>query len=211
MLVSALRPLIRLQVPGCPDPLIDMMVVEATRQLCRATNVWRYELEASDLGKDGSLIVLSPPEDTEILTVFSVEFGDSGPLVPRTAAQLSRADATWRDDSGDPVAYVYTPPATLRLTPWPTSISTSDLIVTVSLLPAVGAVSIDDRVATPYSELIRMAAIGELMLVPNKPWTNPKLGASYVQAVASATSNITEEGTDNGVRNLPRRVRYGGY
>jgi hypothetical protein len=211
MLLSDLRPLIRIQVPGCPDPVIDMVAVESTRQLCRSTNVWRYTLESADLSKEGKSVVMSPPEDTEILTVFAVEYGDVGVLTPRTAAQLSRAVPTWREDSGDPTSYVYTLPYTLRLVPWPTTLSMSDLTVTVSLMPTVGVTSIDDRLAVPYSEVIRTATIGQLMLMPNKPWSNPRNGAAYLQGVASTIDSIIEDGTDGGVRNLPRSVRYGGY
>lgn len=211
MLLSELRPLIRLQVPGCPDPVIDMMVIEATRQLCRVTHIWRYELDALELDRDDDNVTLTPPEDSEILTVFSVEYDDDGALIPRTTRQLTRETAAWREDVGNPSYFVYTPPATIRLVPLPSPLRLSELIVTVSLMPAVGSTAIDDRIATPYSEIIRTAAIGELMLVPNRPWTNAQLGAAYVQTVAAATANIVEEGTDNGLRNLPRRVRYGGY
>lgn len=211
MLLSDLRPLIRIRVPGCPDPVIDMVLVEATRALCRSTHVWRHELESSDLSKEGDNIVMEPPTDTTILTVFSVEYGTAGQLIPRTAAQLTRIYPPWRDETGEPTSFVYSPPLTLRLYPLPETLSMRYLTITVSLMPNVGVTAIDDRVAVPYSEIIRLTALGDLMLMPNKPWSNPQLGAGYLQAAAMATSNIAEEGTDNGLRNLPRRVRYGGY
>lgn len=212
MLVSELRPYIRLLTPNAPNPIIDMMVVDATRELCRATHAWRYELEAGDLSKEGSVIVLSPPENAVILKPWTIDYADDGTLVPATKAQLTRkASPDWRSDTGTPTHYVFTPPYTLTLYPWLSTISMSDLKVTVSLMPELGVTEIDDQLATQYSETIRNGALARLFAMPNRTWTDLQLAGMYAAGFAAALAGIEEEGTDSYVRNLPRKVRYGGY
>jgi hypothetical protein len=198
-------------VPGAPDPVIDQAVVDAARELCRTTNGWRYELESSDLSKEGSLVVMSAPENTVLLRPYSVSYGDNGALAPMSREKLTRLNSRWRSDVGDPSFYVFVAPDKLLLTPWPTTLVMRDLIVTVSLMPALGVTEIDDHLATRFSEHIRNGALARLFMMPKRSWSDPQLGAAHLALFAMAMASIEEEGTDSGVRNLPRSVRYGGY
>lgn len=212
MLVSELRPYIRLLAPNAPNPIIDMAVVDAARELCRRTHAWRYTLEAGDLSKEGTYIVMSPPTDAVILKPWTIDYADDGTLTPATEAQLTRkVSPGWRDDTGTPTHYVFEAPDTLILYPWLSTISMSDLKVRVSLMPELGVTELPDRIATQHSETIRNGALARLFAMPGRSWTNPQLAGVYGAGYAAALAEIEEDGTDGYVRNLPRKVRYGGY
>ena len=56
---------------------------------------------------------------------------------------------------------------------------TGAIVVKCTIRPLKAATGVDSKVAEDYEEQIVNGAIHKLLMMPDKPWSNPKLGMFY--------------------------------
>lgn len=84
------------------------------------------------------------------------------------------------------------------------------LEVVVALLPSECATTLLKSISTPYGAGIAKGAVADLLMVPNKPWTNGGLASKYeieFNRVVQSARNLAETNRQTGpIRPFSRRI-----
>jgi hypothetical protein len=137
--------------------------------------------------------------------------GGGEPVHPRTYSWLDQNTSDWRGQTDIAAKwYVRDGNNTLRLSPTPSSTSANLYTARVAVKPLLTATTLDDLLVNKFSEDLIHGALGQLYLIPRKPWTDLNLGqyhqALFSESFAGARTAAAEE-FETGV---PRKVKYGG-
>ena len=160
-------------VPNCAQPVAINAIRNALIEFCDYTLLDTYEAYPQSGEADVADYEIDTPVDTEISKVLQVWYNDR-PLIPTTVDALQRRYSTdWREQSGDPTAFVQLTPNTVRLTPVPDVVSSAALKMLVALRPERGAATCTDDLLS-YAELIGQGAVARLMRIPAQPFTSAK-------------------------------------
>ena len=173
--LATLIPLVALDVPGAPEPVLNQAISLAAREFCRRTLVWQNHLSAFDVVADQHEYDLEPELDdndavAEIATIVRVEL-------------QGRCLAAGRDYrmSHTGQLYLHRPPG---------SAITAGLKVTVALRPVLGSDYIDDLIMSRYMEQLSYGVKSILMVQPKKTWSNVELGVFYSASFNRAVSEL---------------------
>ena len=99
---------------------------------------------------------------------------------------------------------------TIKLSYAPSVDNPAGIEVILALLPTECATTVLKSIATPYGAGIAKGAVADLLLIPNKPWTNGGLASKYeleFNRVVQSARNLGETNRQTGpVRPFSRRV-----
>jgi hypothetical protein len=141
-------------LPGCPAPLIKQEVLDTAIRFCRKTYVWKTVEDYTAEDGDTEILLFAPPTGAEVITI-SVEINSH-----------AVSNYTYTDDTvlfDDPLS------------------DGDTASITMYLCPARSATSLPDILYNAHFEAIRAGAMVTLMLMPEKPWSNPALAAAHQQ------------------------------
>lgn len=162
-------------VPGCPEMVAVQEIRNAAIRLCADSTVWREDIPAGDLVADTPEYLIIPPGGTEIVNIHYV-YLDGDPIEAATAEQLDSTDYGWRDiASGTPTKFFVPTPGRFKFNRSPESTITDGLTVRVSLKPSVGSSQVGQIIWRDFREALERGALRNLMIMPDKPWSNPDL------------------------------------
>lgn len=192
------------EVPQVLEPTAMTYVVRAARQFCRDSRIWQRDFSIYTVaGVEG--IQLSPVEmgaamDIEWLSLdgkyldgrhSTALTGDGRPEERRGRPQI------YHIFDGDRVVFSPTPDAQYKVKG------------VQSLLPERGADEIPDWMADQWGDTIIAAASANLLMMPEKDWTNPAAARAhaerYVRGMEAARKFAMGES-----RRATRIVAYGG-
>lgn len=164
------------QAPGCPVALADWAIRDAAIEFCDRSRAHVVDLAAINAVAATADYALTPPANTEIVTVLDVAYdGDAiRPIGPQDAIRFYGDD--WKDLQRLPERYMTQYGTSLKLVPKPDASLTGGIVVTVALRPTAGASAVDDAIAVPYKRAIAKGARKTLWLMPKKPWTQFERG-----------------------------------
>ncbi|MDM4773065.1 hypothetical protein [Solimonas sp. SE-A11] len=202
--LDSLLPLCRRQAPGCPDFLLLEALRHAAREFCRDSWFARRTLElALEAGVSHYDLV---PEDgaEEIIGVDAVEYRGQ-PLQPADPRMLPQRP-------GRPSAFLWLPPATLELAPYPPE-DAADLgepvWVSVIVQPAAEADSVGDDIARQYDHGLADGALARVCALESAAWSSPQAAARhgllFHAAKINAKGHALRAHLPRGLRVLPRR------
>lgn len=189
---------VRVEVPGCPEPLITDAILNACIDFCTKTEL------VSELV---SLTLVPPAVDYEVPVdpaLYPAKVRNvlkNGVPLDKTTAALY-ALSTRRSVSG-PVEAFYAPThKNLVFEPIPSSAEALELDVV--LRPAMAATEVPDVLFDEWKTTIAAGAKADLMLRAGVPWANPALGAFYQKlydgAVATAAVAVAHGNADTPMR-----------
>ena len=183
-------PEIILDVPGCPNPIIERAFRNTLMDFTRRGECWIFRQDYAVTLENFSEVKLTIPEHTRIIKVLSANM-DGRILVPASEKVLDNQVPDWRDHSGEPRAFFEMPPNTLRLWPTPVRETVGELQMTLALMPTRAANFVDEDLVDNWLEGLTAGVQARLMDMPDKPWTNHqmamKLAEQYETAVRHAT------------------------
>jgi hypothetical protein len=203
--LSELLPLIRQHVPGCPNPLIVQELRMSAIEFCERTKMWREEFNVTFDAQNHEITPLSYATIHEFETVdFYDASGNSYPLRPVAFLESTVED---RDDGMEGAPYYITQPRpdTITLIPYGTGTVTIQAIMKPTARPRYGVSggstlqAIQNVFPTAfldrYSETIATGALGRLMAMLGKRWSEPNMAAARLAMFRSeldalSTSNI---------------------
>lgn len=191
-------------VQGCPPQFVRAKVLSAIEELCRRTLYWQVEAAPIDIvAAQASYPLVSPTTDTLITEV--VHAFDSGNRIisrsedeldlnwPKFCAEGAFFDGgdiltPWRQVTSDNAYFFYLPDnqTNLRLVGIPTTTKIAGLTVRLALRPLPTATTMDDSLYNHLHEEISWGAIGRLLSIPDKPWSNGKLSVYYSELFEEA-------------------------
>lgn len=169
--LSDFSQLVRIFVPGAPDPTIEFAVRESARRFCSLS--WFARRSISIVMNSGQAVyALSPTsEDEEVVGVHAVEYNEK-PLHP-TRPELVVTS------SGTPTEWYFEPEDSLTLNPTPDAAVTGEtMLIRIAVQPTITTETIPEDVVREYRQCIANGAIAWLLNVPKQPWTDQQMGQS---------------------------------
>ena len=195
---------LRLDTPGCPFPLHIRKIVDATREFCRRSLVWREDL-ATIIPLEGTTsYALTPPDGTEIIDLDTVkQFNGVGhnTLDP------------WNEEPDGTVlgsiASHYWRPTRDSIGIWPVPNSNIDAthVITpkVALMPtqagpAGSGPSVDQEFFETWRHGLMYGSLFMLLAIPGKEWSNPQMSSYYESEFSSIIADAVAVRLKGGTR-----------
>lgn len=206
--ITNVYPKVRIEAPGAPDPLIKDVVGDAMRDFFRESEVWRYTCPSLlDWTTAAVFPTLSAgteiPADTRVIRVDRVKYASDGTnlkTVPfSTRQQLDDEYPDWEVRTGSsPQRWTNDGiGADPRLIPIATANVLGSLQVRVIIAPTSAMTDIPAYWYDEYHDLWRFGALGRLLKMPGRDWTNPEMAAYYFklynEGIALAKSRVQAE------------------
>jgi hypothetical protein len=202
-------------VNGCPSPMAINAVRDATLEFCRKTRYWQHDLTPFASVADQETYTLTPPTNTIIVGIIK-NIPENLPAVSFNGVTIAEAHgylpAEHESDSASTPEGYYLSIIGNEYTIRPYPIVNEDVAdafeVKVALAPSRTATGCDDRIYTDHVETIAAGALSRLLLIPQKPWTNPGLaqmkGAEFRRGCGSARITVSKNFTNASLSVRPR-------
>lgn len=174
-----LYPLILVEAPGCPLPLVQHALNRAAIDFCRLSLAWQEELDAIALRPGVWRYDLDAPAQAQIVVLQSVKLG--------TRDLVGVADArnatNWGVASGEPVRYGLLP-GWNEIAVDPAPAEAASLTLTAALAPNLTATSLPDLLVDRHFEAISEGAKAVLKRMPNQAWSDPATAQLHAAVAA---------------------------
>lgn len=198
------------QLPDCPALRVDLELRRAAQLLFGTSRNWRVEMSAVAVPAATTYVPIVPSDTGQELVAVEQIYFDGNELDLMTAEDAAEEfGSDWNTQTGTPQAYILHTPGVARLVPIPASAATKGITATISVRPSETSTGIPDDLAVAYREVLAAGAKGRLMLMANKPWSDPNTGilnaTAFQQAVSTALL-MTARG--NGARRVASRKAW---
>jgi hypothetical protein len=166
-------PYLQPHVPGCPEIVIVQHLQEAAVDFCERSGVWRYDLESDFTSKSLSDYEVFLPNNTTLENILVLYLNDS----PLTKVVDSYHFTSSGAGNGRPSYYSIYQDSFVRFYPTPDAKYTFGGVATIK--PSLDATGVEDFIYNTHGRAIACGALGKLLNIPGKEWTNPELAAYY--------------------------------
>ena len=183
---STFVPDVAIEVPGCPQPLLEHHAMHTVAQFCKETRRLRETLPAINVvAGQGAYAIAPSSSNLKVVRVENVWL-DGQPLAPVSESELDAEMPDWRTQVDVPSVFVWYDEE-LRLVPAPSTAATDALVVRISytLDVATSQTGFDEMLYQDYSNGLAAGIKSRLMAIPGRSWSNPEM-ASYYQNIFKA-------------------------
>lgn len=216
---------ILIDVPGCPDLLVEREVRNAAIEFCRRSFAWRQQLDPIAVTANvGTYSLESPMMEARvvkiysaILTTLSADPAIAAPSVKKlhskTVQDLDSACPGWRlsqspsasSHIAETTFFTQESADTILLAGMPVVDGTLQILG--ALVPLRTASGMDSWVSEQYYEAICHGAKARLMAIPHKPWSEPNLSVWHTGEFDKAISGANVEASTAFQADSPIRVK----
>lgn len=187
---------VRIEVPGAMDALITSAVRKVVREFCRKTTRWRVDLPDLTLVLNQTAYVpgnvattIQLPVDGELVLYASAK-QNGIPLEPTRKEDMDAVQFNWEIEQGSQMQRFYpSDPLTFNVWPIPVDV-TYPIQIRAAFMPTVAALTCPDFVMNDWQEVITAGAIGRLLNMIDREWTDMKTAmlkrAEFLDGVADA-------------------------
>jgi len=187
----------------CPSPTVINAIRNTAIEFCTKTNVWQETQDAEALSASGLPIDLSGPTQAMVVLVLACKV--NGLLVdPVTIDYLDSQYPNWEVATGTPRHYFQPNTAQLGLYPLPTS--SVSVRLRAAYAPTRASTGLDSALFENNLVTIAAGALASLLMIPEVPWSNPKL-ALYYSAIYSSDTTEALANTQKSFTRARNRVR----
>lgn len=185
-------------VPGCADLVAERAIRNAAIRFCQESKLYRQDLTPINVVADEPEYTVTPPAGYALVDIRRALF-DGQPLYFISQDELDRLwnDATtrvnhflthdsgldtdtWQTATSSRPKYFFQPDKEkVRLVGIPTVAVTGGLELNVALKPTPTATQIEDWLYNDHFRTLAFGALGELLKIPQKPWTDKGLSDHY--------------------------------
>lgn len=174
---------VRIEVPGAMDGVITSAVRKVVREFCRKTTRWRVDLADLTLVLGQTAYVpglvattIQLPTDGEL--VLYVAAKQNGILLePTRKEDMDAIQFNWQVEQGSQMQRFYpSDPLTFNVYPIPVDV-TYPIKIRAAFMPTVDAVTCPDFIMNDWQEAITAGAVGRLLNMAERSWTDVKTGA----------------------------------
>lgn len=171
--LSAFDRLVLPHVPGVQRPLYELQREETIREFCRRTGALIGLHPTITIFEEQSVYALEGVPDTmDILTIKHIRYQENGDPVNEKAYLMDQDRTTFTLQSN-----------------WWSGLASQILVPVVSLTLCREAVRIESNFFDRWSDGIAAGIIKDLVVIPNKQWTNPNAAVIYDHKYESAVAN----------------------
>lgn len=203
---SEFVPLVAVKVQKCPRFTIEDIAKQMAIRFYEESRAWRVRdvtiVAATVLGQP--LYTVANPEKTELVGL---------PAVWIDGIEVKELRGADLDDSepgkqASTVGVMVVGPTQVRVSPAPDAAGRV-IKATVAYKPAADATGLDDLLFAKHSDVIVSKTIAELLLMPDKPWSNAQ-AAAYYDGKAN-TDGLSASAHEGPLRRTPLRVKPSSY
>lgn len=170
------------------NPVTQNAIKRAVIEFCAGSWVWKYLPDSLDVTAGEAFYDLEPPLGSDVTAVMDVAHNNV-PLKNRSIEWLDRELPGWRTTAATPKYFTQLDTAQIILAALPESTITSGLTMTLILQPSQTADNFPAFIANQHFEDLANGAIGRLMLMPGKTWSDPANGAGRIASFQNAIGN----------------------
>lgn len=176
--------------PGVADPIAYEWLREAAIEFCERTRMWRnfdsYQVAGifpGDVRAPGGAVI----HEIEQVAFNGIE------LTSKTPAELDLQYPEWRVGRvrGNPQYFTQLEADTIALAPLAAGSVTAWLV----LKPSQGATTLPDFIADQHRQVIADGALGRILAMPGKDWTNLQLAAASSAAFQAKLVKLSNRGS----------------
>ncbi|MBI5255524.1 MAG: hypothetical protein HY855_03420 [Burkholderiales bacterium] len=191
-------------VQGCPVLVAEQRLRRASQLFFEKSRAWSVRTALMAVAADQSDVTVTLPDSQTELVRVEAAWLDGRKLTPATARELDDSCEDWTELVGTPSHVVQLTPGVVRLFRIPTAAATEGLRLRASVRPSETATGIPDDLAVKYRDALIKGAIGLLLMIPKRPWTDMELGqgmlTSFEADAAAAASSANSRGHSTGRR-----------
>lgn len=188
------------------DPVTENAIKRTVIEFCKDSWVWRYFPDPQNLIANLAEYDLEPPSGADITAILDVQI-ENVPITPKSHDWLNLNIPGWRTTPGTPKYYTQIDTAQIILAPPPAYNVTGAILMTAALQPSQKATGFPTWIANQYIYQIVDGAIGKLMLMGEKPWTDIANGANRRDRFEAAIANARNDGV-SALGRAPVRASY---
>ena len=174
------------EVPGCSNEIAINALRNAAIELYTKSWIVTQYCDPQNTVIGQAVYDLDTFNGQKIIGILSAKYKDQ-PLVPTSIRMLERSSTRWEDGQGTPSSYLSDDLATIRLYRIPDAVG--ELNIRVALTPAKNAIGVDNFVYDLYSEQLAAGAKARIMLMPQKPYSDPVTSREYRAQFAAAITD----------------------
>ena len=174
------------------DPVTEQAIKRAVIEFCRDSWVWRYIPDAADVVAGVLEYDLEPPQGADIVAVLDVQVNNV-PVTPRSIEMLNVEFPGWRTTPKTTKHFTQLDTSQILLAPLPEIGITGGLAMTLALQPKRTATGFPSWISNQYMERIADGAVGRLMLMSDKPWSDASNGAMHMARFMAAIANARND------------------
>jgi hypothetical protein len=201
--LNTLLPLIRPDVPQCPDITIEQYMVRMARDFCTQSRVWQQWIN-EPVDPDIETYPLRV-DNGDIVTVNTVQTEGGVPLKALDYTLPGQEEDNMQAIAGVQ-GYTFDPPDTLHIQGTPTQ--PMELFVRVALKPTMVEASAPAWLVDRYEEALISGTLYRLMMLTGKTWSNPDFAAvhkdTFLRGVSSARIDELKKHTNASLSIKPR-------
>ena len=170
--ISDIRKYILPEVPGCPLPLLDQVIIDVWREFCNETQAWKCDLDPINVRDTVTEYELDAPNNySQIIVPTKVQiFRDEDSPIHPDAQTEEPYDAYTRFDK-----------CAIILVLTPSEDITNGLRIRVALRPRLTATLMDQQLFEDTYDYAAFGVKARLMLMPKKDWSAQQMGLYYQQ------------------------------
>ena len=204
---------VQVVAPEVPKFVVERQLLRASRDFLEFSRAWRVDIQVGVTDSTATTDITNLlPTNTELVDVISMKNSSGGqPVTATTTANLENntsyrrnqeaLDANWfLLEDNNILRFVYTPSTTVA----------NKYYTRVAVKPTLSAAAVDDRVLNKYDETLVDGALGRLLAMPRKPWTDFALAEFYYVQFESEKQAARTEAAEEFQTGVPRKVKYGG-
>lgn len=174
------------------DPVTEHAIKRAVIQFCSDSWIWRWVADPINSIAGESTYDLEPDSGADIAAVLRVSY-DGLKLENKTFDWLDQEIPGWQATSASPKYFTQVDTEQIILAPVPESSVSNAISLTLALQPSQSSTTFPKWIYTQYGYQLAQGAMSYLMLMPDKGWSNPQIGAAYMAtfqaAIASARAD----------------------
>jgi hypothetical protein len=200
VLLSKFLPDVSIELPGCPEMLIEHHAIRVLADFCMQTRILTETLTAINVKGGVSGYEVFPEEfGNQLVRIEHVEYMGV-PLDPVTVEELDSEVQGWRTSQDVPRIYTEEN-GLLLLVPIPSTDAAGGLSVRISFAPdpVFPPRSFPDILYQRHADGIAAGIKSRLMMHPGQAWTNPgraeTLRREYLLAIATAKTSSRKNKT----------------
>ena len=170
-----------LQLPGCPDTLVDAQLQLTLKHFYTHTTGWRKIVGPYPVNIGNDTVYLNPvDQDSQVQLVHEAWLY---PFLSGNARQFLNpaTNKIIGNDKNPPSTFFMETPSKLVLYPVPDKSYGSILFASASMIPTPNAVKLPDIAFTHHIDGILAGLLARLYRMPKKPWTDQQLAADNLK------------------------------
>lgn len=191
---------------GCPNVTIERTLRKMATDLCQRAKVWRAELPQINLVAGTTEYTPASPvaygEVVEIISAYTTISGQNRDLKWVSYEKARRLYPEWpMSEDGTPLLVTSRTAGTIMLAPTPDAVGTMNAYAV--LRPTATTDSWEDTMYREFHRELFHGVMHELMLMPERPWSNPKLaeyhGKQWTFLLATARDRADRDYNTDGL------------